>query len=141
MVFWGQPEWPPGTLRISLRLAAGAEKSGIVDLRFHGLRHEAVSGLMEADLGDQEVAVISDHKSMQMLRCYTHPRAEDLVERLDQFGEWVKSVASAEMRRCRDSLSVGTIVFPAINNAFPLAFWSSMAGLRNGRHRVLRTQG
>ena len=75
---------------------------------------------MEADLGDQEAAVISDHKSMQLLRCNTHPRTEDLVERLDQFGEWVKSVESAEMRLCRDSLSVGTIVFPGIKKAFPL---------------------
>ena len=29
-------------------------------------------------------AAISGHKSMQMLRRYTHLRAEDLVERLDQ---------------------------------------------------------
>ena len=96
------------------------KRVGIVDLRFHDLSHEAFSGLMEADLGDLEVAVISGHKSMQMLRCYTHPRAENLVEPLGQFGEWVKSIAPAEMRRCRDSLSVGSIVFPAINNAFPL---------------------
>jgi len=43
-----------------------------------------VSRLVEAGLGDQEVAAISGHKSMQMLRRYTHLRAEDLVERLDQ---------------------------------------------------------
>ena len=35
-------------------------------------------------LGDQEVAAISGHKSMQMLKRYTHLRAEDLVARLDQ---------------------------------------------------------
>lgn len=56
---------------------------GIDGLRFHDLRHEAVSRLVEAGLGDQEVAAISGHKSMQMLRRYTHLRAEDLVRRLD----------------------------------------------------------
>jgi len=59
---------------------------GIRGLRFHDLRHEAVSRLVEAGLGDQEVATISGHKSMQMLRRYTHLRAEDLVSRLDQLG-------------------------------------------------------
>ena len=58
----------------------------ITGLRFHDLRHEAVSRLVEAGLGDQEVAAISGHKSMQMLRRYTHLRAEDLVAKLDAAG-------------------------------------------------------
>lgn len=57
---------------------------GMGDLRFHDLRHEAVSRLVEAGLSDQEVAAISGHKSMQMLRRYTHLRAEDLVRKLDE---------------------------------------------------------
>ncbi|WP_280337906.1 tyrosine-type recombinase/integrase [Salinicola acroporae] len=56
------------------------------DFRFHDLRHEAVSRLVEAGLSDQEVAAISGHKSMQMLRRYTHLRAEDLVAKLDSMG-------------------------------------------------------
>lgn len=57
---------------------------GIHDFRFHDLRHEAVSRLVEAGLSDQEVSSISGHKSMQMLKRYTHLRAEDLVEKLDK---------------------------------------------------------
>lgn len=53
------------------------------DLHFHDLRHEAVSRLVERGLSDQEVSAISGHKSMQMLKRYTHLRAEDLVARLD----------------------------------------------------------
>ena len=60
--------------------------NGISGLRFHDLRHEAVSRLVEAGLADQEVAAISGHKSMQMLRRYTHLRAEDLVAKLDKLG-------------------------------------------------------
>jgi integrase len=59
------------------------ETLGISDLHFHDLRHEAVSRLVEGGLSDQEVASISGHKSMQMLRRYTHLRAEDLVSKLD----------------------------------------------------------
>jgi len=60
------------------------KKAGLDDFRFHDLRHEAVSRLVEAGLSDQEVAAISGHKSMQMLRRYTHLRAEDLVSKLDR---------------------------------------------------------
>jgi hypothetical protein len=56
---------------------------GANDLHFHDIRHEAVSRLVEGGLSDQEVASISGHKSMQMLRRYTHLRAEDLVTKLD----------------------------------------------------------
>ncbi|WJJ94228.1 site-specific integrase [Neopusillimonas aromaticivorans] len=58
--------------------------AGLTDFRFHDLRHEAVSRLVEAGLSDQEVAAISGHKSMQMLKRYTHLRAEDLVGKLDR---------------------------------------------------------
>ena len=56
----------------------------IEDLRFHDLRHEAVSRFVEAGFSDQEVSAISGHKSMQMLKRYTHLRAEDLVKKIDQ---------------------------------------------------------
>lgn len=55
----------------------------MTDFKFHDLRYEAVSRLVEAGLSDQEVSAISGHKSMQMLKRYTHLRAEDLVSKLD----------------------------------------------------------
>lgn len=62
-------------------------KLGMPDLRFHDLRHEAVSRLVEGGLSDQEVSAISGHKSMQMLKRYTHLRAEDLVSKLDKIAD------------------------------------------------------
>ena len=59
------------------------ETAGLKELHFHDLRHEAVSRLVEGGLSDQQVAAISGHKSMQMLKRYTHLRAEDLAEELD----------------------------------------------------------
>ncbi|EKF39872.1 shufflon-specific DNA recombinase [Nitratireductor indicus C115] len=61
--------------RLLLRVA-------IADLRFHDLRHEAVSRLFERGLNVMEVSSISGHKELRMLRRYSHLRAEDLVERL-----------------------------------------------------------
>lgn len=58
--------------------------AGLTDLRFHDLRHKGGIRLVEAGLSDQEVAAISGHKSMQMLKWYTHLRAEDLVRKLDK---------------------------------------------------------
>ncbi len=52
------------------------------DLRFHDLRHEATSRLFEKGLNPMEVAAVTGHKTLQMLKRYTHLRAEDLVERL-----------------------------------------------------------
>lgn len=86
LIFWGEPgrdgirrpyEFRPAWVRT-------LKRAGIKGLRFHDLRHEAVSRMVEAGLGDQEVSAISGHKSMQMLKRYTHLRAEDLVGRLDQ---------------------------------------------------------
>ena len=56
--------------------------SGIEGLTFHDLRHEATSRLFEKGLNPMEVAAITGHKTLQMLKRYTHLRAEDLVGRL-----------------------------------------------------------
>ncbi len=67
------------------------KKQGLKDFHFHDLRHEAVSRFVEAGLSDQEVSAISGHKSMQMLKRYTHLRAEDLVSRLDNLPHRIES--------------------------------------------------
>ena len=56
--------------------------AGIEDLRFHDLRHEAVSRLFELGLNPMEVASISGHKTLQMLKRYTHLKASELVKKL-----------------------------------------------------------
>jgi integrase len=54
----------------------------LADLRFHDLRHEAASRFFERGLSVMEVATITGHKTLAMLRRYTHLRAEDLAKRL-----------------------------------------------------------
>ena len=53
--------------------------SSIEGLTFHDLRHEATSRLFERELNPMQVAAITGHKTLQMLKRYTHLRAEDLV--------------------------------------------------------------
>ena len=57
-------------------------KAGINGLRFHDLRHEAISRLFEKGLNVMEVGSISGHKTLQMLKRYTHLKAEELALKL-----------------------------------------------------------
>lgn len=57
-------------------------RSGINDLHFHDLRHEAITSFFERGLTMPEVALISGHRDPRMLFRYTHLRAEDVVSKL-----------------------------------------------------------
>jgi integrase len=58
------------------------KNAGIADLRFHDLRHEAVSRLFERGLNMLEVATVSGHKTLQMLKRYVHLKADELACKL-----------------------------------------------------------
>lgn len=55
---------------------------GIKNLRWHDLRHEAASRLFEKGLHPFEAASITGHKSMQMIKRYTHLKPESLIAKL-----------------------------------------------------------
>ena len=58
------------------------KRAGLVNLRFHDLRHEAISRFFERGLNVPEVALISGHRDPRMLFRYTHPRAEDIATKM-----------------------------------------------------------
>jgi len=58
------------------------KKAGVNDLRFHDLRHEAISRFFEMGLSVPEVALISGHRDPRMLFRYTHLRAEEVGKKL-----------------------------------------------------------
>ena len=86
LIFFGEPgrDGIRRPYRINKVWSNALNRAGITNLHFHDLRHEAISRLVERGLSDQEVAAISGHRSMQMLKRYTHLRAEDLVAKLDE---------------------------------------------------------
>ncbi len=58
------------------------DKNFLTDLRFHDLRHEATTRFFERGLNLMEVASITGHKTLAMLKRYTHLRPEDLAKKL-----------------------------------------------------------
>ena len=58
------------------------KRAAIDGLTFHDLRHEATSRLFEKGFNPMEVSAITGHKTLQMLKRYTHLRAEDLAKRM-----------------------------------------------------------
>ena len=70
------------TANLSYRFRTLCRQQGVAGLRFHDLRHEATSRLFELGLNPMEVAAITGHKTLAMLKRYTHLRAEDLAAKL-----------------------------------------------------------
>lgn len=53
--------------------------AGITGLTFHDLRHEATSRLFERGLNPMVIQTITGHKTVQMLKRYTHLQTDTLV--------------------------------------------------------------
>ena len=57
-------------------------KAGFKEIRFHDLRHEAISRFFEKGLTIPEVASISGHSTPQMLFRYAHADQSKIAEKL-----------------------------------------------------------
>lgn len=64
---------------ISDKFARITAKLGIDDLRFHDLRHEAISRMFERGMRVEQVRVVSGHRTLDQLSRYVNLRAEDLT--------------------------------------------------------------
>ena len=67
---------------ITQAFGRACRRAGVSDLRVHDLRHEGVSRLFELGLNPMEVAAVSGHKTLQMLKRYTHLKASELAKKL-----------------------------------------------------------
>jgi integrase len=74
------PGLTPNALKLAFRRTV--ERAGIKDLHFHDLRHEGTSRLFEKGLTVIEVASITGHQDVRMLRRYTHLYVGDLARKL-----------------------------------------------------------
>ena len=72
-----------------LRLAwvRARNKAEITDLRFHDLRHEAVSRFFEMGMSVPEVALISGHKDVRQLFRYTHLNPTNVFKKYPAFSD------------------------------------------------------
>ena len=63
---------------ISDKFARMRKRIGIFDLRFHDLRHEAISRMFERGMRIERVQMVSGHSSLEQLQRYTNLRPEDV---------------------------------------------------------------
>lgn len=71
------------TRKLSQQFGRVFEAAGCPDLNFHDLRHEATSRLFErTNLSDVEIAKVTGHKRLDMLKRYANLRASTLASRL-----------------------------------------------------------
>lgn len=60
-----------------------AKRASVDDLRFHDLRHEAISRFFELGLTAPEVQSMSGHKDMRMLYSYAHANRRAVLSKLN----------------------------------------------------------
>lgn len=67
---------------VSQAFSRARKQAGIKDIRFHDLRHMAITRLAEKLPNLIELSAVSGHKSLAMLKRYYHPNPEQLAEKL-----------------------------------------------------------
>jgi len=67
---------------VSILFLRAVRRAKVEDFHFHDLRHAAITRLSSIFSNPMEIAAISGHKSLSMLKRYTHLKAEDLVKKL-----------------------------------------------------------
>jgi integrase len=70
----------PQTVAAAFMIAV--ERANVRDVKFHDLRHTATTALATKLPNVIELAAVTGHKSLHMLKRYYHPRAADLAKKL-----------------------------------------------------------
>ncbi|MGF1756682.1 site-specific integrase [Photobacterium sagamiensis] len=68
--------------RVTQQFRKACDSIGLHDVVFHSLRHYAATSFLERGLEMMEVACITGHKDVRMLRRYTHISASHLANKL-----------------------------------------------------------
>ena len=74
--------FPVSANAVKLEWQRICRRAAIVNLRFHDLRHEAISRFFEMGLSVPEVALISGHRDLRMLMRYTHLDARRIRKKI-----------------------------------------------------------
>jgi hypothetical protein len=109
--------------------ATFVSKSPTAGLRFHDLRHHAITELAESQASDQTIMAIAGHVSPKMLAHYSHVRLEAKRTELDALSSRKPSVGGQ-----RDGYVTNNVT-----NSVAGKKQSSEVIERNGRHEETRT--
>lgn len=76
------PVFPISYMTMQNCFVDACKRAGITNLHFHDLRHTATSRLAEKLPNVIELAAVTGHQTIQMLKRYYHPKAEALAQKL-----------------------------------------------------------
>jgi len=79
--------FPHNDKSITTAFRRATKRVGVENLRFHDLRHEAISRLFELGFDSMVVATFSGHKDINMLRRYTHINANKVLTILENLAK------------------------------------------------------
>ena len=65
-----------------INITKACKRAGIANFHWHDLRHTAITRLARKLPNVIELAVVSGHRSLTMLKRYYHPSAADLARKL-----------------------------------------------------------
>jgi integrase len=88
------PTKPMSTWRTAWRNLT--EEAGLAGLRFHDLRHHAITELAESSASDQTIMAIAGHVSPKMLAHYSHVRLEAKRQALDALARKVEAAVTSQ---------------------------------------------
>lgn len=74
--------FPVNKTTVSARFTRLARKANLLDLKFHDLRHTAITQMAGKLSNVLELSAVTGHKTLGMLKRYTHLKAEDLAKKL-----------------------------------------------------------
>jgi len=88
------PTKPMTTWRTAWRSLT--KEAGLPGLRFHDLRHHAITELAESSASDQTIMAIAGHVSPKMLAHYSHVRLEAKRQALDALSKRVEGTVTSQ---------------------------------------------
>jgi integrase len=74
--------FPMSFFSVAAAFGRALVRADLEDLRFHDLRHTAITAMAEKLPNLIELAAVSGHKSLKMLQRYYHPSVQDLARKL-----------------------------------------------------------
>ncbi len=74
--------FPVNRSSVSVTFTRNARIADVKNFRFHDLRHTAITAMAEKLPNVLELSAVTGHKTLSMLKRYTHFKAEDLAKKL-----------------------------------------------------------
>jgi Phage integrase family len=110
--------------------------AGLTGLRFHDLRHQAITELAESQASDQTIMSIAGHVSPKMLSHYSHVRLEAKRHALDAISTRLQSAKRLGKDESYGTNNVTTTAVEPASQTQPVENLVSAAGFEPATHAL-----